>query len=72
MAKAPVPLTSLSEERRAEASARFEIVRPALEERLLWWKGWPSTHLNVQPLPFIANLPRLPKSKGGSPYTRVP
>ncbi len=32
MVKAPVPLTSLSEEQRAEAYARFEIVRPALEE----------------------------------------
>jgi putative transposase len=32
MAKAPVPLTSLSEEQRAEAYARFEIVRPALED----------------------------------------
>jgi putative transposase len=32
MAKAPVPLTSLSEEQRAEAYARFEILRPALEE----------------------------------------
>src|SRR5260370_41051933 len=32
MAKAPVSLTSLSEEQRAEASARFEILRPALEE----------------------------------------
>jgi len=32
MAKAPVPLTSLSEEQRAEAYACFEIVRPALEE----------------------------------------
>ncbi len=32
MAKAPVPLTSLSEEQRAEAHARFEILRPALEE----------------------------------------
>jgi putative transposase len=32
MAKAPVPLTALSEEQRAEASARFEILRPALEE----------------------------------------
>src|SRR5258707_5130410 len=32
MAKAPVPLTSLSEEQRAEAYARFEMLRPALEE----------------------------------------
>ena len=32
MAKAPVPLTALSEEQRAEAYARFEILRPALEE----------------------------------------
>lgn len=32
MAKAPVPLTSLSEEQRAEAYARFEIARPALED----------------------------------------
>ena len=32
MAKAPVPLTSLSEEQRAEAYARFELLRPALEE----------------------------------------
>ncbi len=32
MAKAPVALTSLSEEQRAEAYARFEILRPALEE----------------------------------------
>lgn len=32
MAKAPVALTSLSEEQRAEASARFEIARPALED----------------------------------------
>jgi putative transposase len=32
MAKAPVSLTSLSEEQRAEASARFEILRPVLEE----------------------------------------
>jgi putative transposase len=32
MAKAPVPLTSLSEEQRAEAYGRFEILRPALEE----------------------------------------
>ncbi len=32
MAKAPVLLTSLSEEQRAEAYARFEMLRPALEE----------------------------------------
>ncbi len=32
MAKTPVPLTSLSEEQRAEAYARFELLRPALEE----------------------------------------
>lgn len=32
MAKASVPLTSLSEEQRAEAYARFEIARPALED----------------------------------------
>ncbi|SRR5258708_3330421 len=32
MAKAPVPLTSLSEEQRAQAYARFEILRPALED----------------------------------------
>jgi len=32
MAKAPVPLTSLSEEQRAEAYTRFEMLRPALEE----------------------------------------
>lgn len=32
MAKAPVPLTSLSEEQRAEAYARFEMLRPVLEE----------------------------------------
>ena len=32
MAKAPVALTSLSKEQRAEASARFEILRPTLEE----------------------------------------
>jgi putative transposase len=32
MAKAPVPLTSLSEEQRVEAHARFEMLRPALEE----------------------------------------
>ena len=32
MAKAPVPLTSLSEEQRAEAYARFELLRPVLEE----------------------------------------
>src|SRR5437660_3196542 len=32
MAKAPVPLTALSEEQRAEAYARFEILRSALEE----------------------------------------
>jgi putative transposase len=32
MAKAPVPLTALSEEQRAEAYARFETLRPALEE----------------------------------------
>ncbi len=32
MAKAPVLLTSLSEEQRAEASTRFEILRPVLEE----------------------------------------
>jgi transposase-like protein len=32
MGSAPVPLTSLSEEQRAEAYARFEIVRPALED----------------------------------------
>jgi len=31
MAKAPVPLTSLSEEHRAEAYARFEMLRPVLE-----------------------------------------
>ena len=32
MAKASVPLTSLSEEQRAQAYARFEILRPALED----------------------------------------
>ena len=32
MAKAPIPLTALSEEQRALASARFEVVRPALED----------------------------------------
>lgn len=32
MAKVPVTLTSLSEEQRAEAYARFEIARPALED----------------------------------------
>ena len=32
MAKASVPLTSLSEEQRAEAYARFELLRPVLEE----------------------------------------
>ena len=32
MLKALVPLTSLSEEQRAETYAQFEIVRPALEE----------------------------------------
>ena len=32
MAKAPVPLTSLSEEQRAGAYARFEMLRPVLEE----------------------------------------
>ena len=32
MAKAPVALTSLSEEQRAEAHARFELLRPVLEE----------------------------------------
>lgn len=32
MAKAPVPLTSLSEEQRAHTSARFEMLRPVLEE----------------------------------------
>lgn len=32
MAKALVPLTSLSEEQRAEAYARFEMLRPVLEE----------------------------------------
>lgn len=32
MAKAPVSLTSLSEEQRAEAYARFELLRPALEK----------------------------------------
>src|SRR6266567_1495718 len=32
MAKVPVPLTALSEEQRVEAYARFEILRPALEE----------------------------------------
>jgi putative transposase len=32
MGSAPVPLTSLSEEQRAEAHARFEMLRPALEE----------------------------------------
>jgi putative transposase len=32
MAKAPVPLTALSEGQRAEAYVRFEILRPALEE----------------------------------------
>ena len=32
MAKAPVPLTSLSEEQRAEAYTRFELLRPVLEE----------------------------------------
>ena len=32
MAKAPVPLTSLSEEQRAQAYARFETLRPALED----------------------------------------
>ncbi len=31
MAKAPVPLTSLSEEQRAQAYARFEILRGAQE-----------------------------------------
>ena len=32
MAKAPVALTSLSEEQRAEAYARFALLRPVLEE----------------------------------------
>jgi transposase len=32
MGSAPVPLASLSEEQRAEAHARFEMLRPALEE----------------------------------------
>jgi len=32
MAKVPAPLTALSEEQRVEAYARFEILRPALEE----------------------------------------
>jgi putative transposase len=32
MAKAPAPFTSLSEEQRAEAYARFEMLRPVLEE----------------------------------------
>ena len=32
MGSAPVPLTSLSEEQRAEAYARFEMLRPTLEE----------------------------------------
>src|SRR5690348_12997512 len=32
MAKVPVLLTSLSEEQRAEAYARFELLRPVLEE----------------------------------------
>jgi putative transposase len=32
MAKVPVPLTALSEEQRVEAYARFETLRPALEE----------------------------------------
>lgn len=32
MAKAPVPLISLSEEQRAEAYTRFELLRPVLEE----------------------------------------
>ena len=32
MGSAPVPLNSLSEEQRAEAHARFEMLRPALEE----------------------------------------
>ncbi len=32
MAKAPIPLTALSEEQRAEAYARFELLRPTPEE----------------------------------------
>jgi hypothetical protein len=32
MAKPPVPLTTLSEEQRAQAYARYELLRPVLEE----------------------------------------
>jgi DNA transposition AAA+ family ATPase len=70
MAKGPIPLTSLSEEQRSEASARFELLRPILEEGVsqaqIARTHQLCRHHLVQQQPFTARWLRLPQHRDGN------